>query len=481
MNQRPKNLGLVALTYCLLTAHAAAADPSPPPTAKSRPPVAANLQLPPDLGTRAGGDDWPCFLGPQGDSHSREQGLRTDWTADPPPIVWQLPIETGYAMPSISRGRLFNFSRVGKNARLQCLASETGRPLWNFEYPTTYEDLYGYDNGPRCSPVIDGPRVYIVGPEGMLHCLRAIDGQVLWKVDTAAKFHVVQNFFGVGSTPLIFGDLLIANIGGSPAADQAVPPGQLDHVHGDGTGVVAFDKFTGEVRYALSDELASYASPRLTTIGGRPWCFVLARGGLLGFDPANGQLDFEFPWRAEILESVNASTPVVVDDLVLISETYGPGSALLRVRPGGSKVVWSDADRRRDKRMQAHWNTPVYERGYLYGSSGRHTQNAELRCIELASGEVKWSEPGLSRSSLLLVDGHLVCLTEYGELLLLRATCEKFDVVGRLVLKDAAGDGEQDRLLKYPAWAAPILSHGLMYVRGQHRLVCLEAIPAKGR
>jgi outer membrane protein assembly factor BamB len=435
--------------------------------------------LPPDLGTRQAGDDWPVFLGPQGDSRSRERGLRTDWNAHPPAIVWQMPVDTGYAMPSISRGRLFQFSRVGNVARLQCLTSETGKPLWKFEYPTDYEDLYGYDNGPRCEPLVDGPRVYILGPEGMLHCLRTVDGHVLWKLDTSAKFHVVQNFFGVGSTPVVFDDLLIANIGGSPATDQAVPPGRLDQAHGDGKGVVAFDKFTGEVRYALSDELASYASPRLATISGRPWCFVFARGGLLGFDPANGKLDFHFPWRAPNLESVNASTPVVVDDRVFISETYGPGSALVKVRPGGYDVVWSDADRRRDKRMQAHWNTPVFEAGYLYGSSGRHTQNAELRCIELASGNVKWSEPRLSRSSLLYVDGHLICLTEYGELLLVRATPEKFDVVGQLVLKDAGGKADDDRLLKYPAWAAPILSHGLLYVRGHHRLVCLEAIPAK--
>src|SRR5262249_26317309 len=155
-------------------------------------------------------------------------------------------------------------------------------------------------------------------------------------------------------------------------------PGQLDRVRGNGSGVVAFDKRTGEVKYQFSDELASYSGPKLATIDNRRWCFLLARGGLLGFQPQTGKLDFHFPWRAQTLESVNAANPVVVGDRVLISETYGPGSALLKVRPGGYDTVWSDLDRRRDKSLQAHWNTPVHHEGYVYASSGRHTENAEL-------------------------------------------------------------------------------------------------------
>src|SRR5690606_31589665 len=107
---------------------------------------------------------------------------------------------------------------------------------------------------------------------------------------------------------------------------REAPPGQLDLVKPNGSGVVAFDKHTGKVKYKLADELASYASPVLAKIGGRDWCFVFARGGLLGFDPASGKQDFHYPWRADMLESVNASNPVVVDDLVFISECYDVGS-----------------------------------------------------------------------------------------------------------------------------------------------------------
>jgi outer membrane protein assembly factor BamB len=228
------------------------------------------------------------------------------------------------------------------------------------------------------------------------------------------------------------------------------------------------------VVYRITDELASYAALKLATIQGRRWCFAFARGGLIGFEPGTGRVDFHYPWRAKLLESVNASCPVVVDDQVFISETYGPGSSLLRVRPGGHEVLWRDDPQRREKRMQTHWMTPVYHEGYLYGSSGRHTYNADLRCINWKTGEVQWREPGLSRTSLLYVDGHFVCLGEFGHLKLFRANPRKYEPVSEVLLSDDRGEP----LLTYPCWAAPILVDGLLYVRGQDRLVCLQLIPA---
>ena len=108
--------------------------------------------------------------------------------------------------------------------------------------------------------------------------------------------------------------------------------GRVDLAEGNGTGIVAFDKLTGKVKYKITDELASYASLKLATIDMRRWCFAFCRGGLVGFEPATGKVDFEYPWRARILESVNASMPVVVGREVFISETYGPGSTLLHAR-----------------------------------------------------------------------------------------------------------------------------------------------------
>ena len=422
------------------------------------------------------GVDWPHFLGPTRNSKSTETGILTEWPPEGLRVVWQRELGTGYGIGSISQRRYFQLGRYGNQTRLTCLDSKTGDLLWKFEYPTEYEDLLGYNNGPRTSPVVDDDRVYIFGAEGMLYCLSVTDGTQLWHVDTTKQFGVVQNFFGVGSTPVIENDLLIVNVGGSPPESHVLGRFELDRVDGNGSGVVAFDKHTGQVRYQITDELASYAAPQLATIENRRWCFMFARGGLFGFHPETGKIDFHFPWRAVIRDSVNASTPVVQGNEVLISETYGPGATLLSVKPGGYEIVWTDADQKskRKKSMMTHWNTPVYHDGYLYGSSGRHEGTAELRCIEWKTGKVQWSIPDLTRSSLLFVEGHFVCLTETGTLLLFRANPENFEPIASVVLRDEKS-GEQ--LLKPPAWAAPILSHGLLYVRGDDRLVCLELIP----
>ncbi|HZV05439.1 MAG TPA: PQQ-binding-like beta-propeller repeat protein [Gemmataceae bacterium] len=433
--------------------------------------------LPKDLRTRKSGSDWPTFLGPTGDSISTEKGILTTWPKAGPRIVWQRSVGEGYCMPAISRGRLFLFDRAGDRARLRCCKSENGEPLWTFDYPTDYQDLYGYSGGPRCSPVVDGDRVYIYGVEGMLHCIRVEDGKLIWRVDTLADFDVRQNFFGVGSTPVIEGNLLIAQVGGSANDDRARTA--RDRPKGNDSGIVAFDKYTGKVRYHVTDETASYASPVLATIDGRRWCFVFARGGLVGLEPATGKVEFHYPWRAPILESVNAGNPVVVGNRVFISETYGPGSALLEVKPGDCKEIWTDKDKGiREKSMRCHWNTPIHVGGYVYGCSGRHTEEAELRCVELATRKVMWRKRGLTRTSLLLVDNHFICLGEDGILRLLKANPDKYEELSSVELREPRADGNPgEPLLAEPCWAAPILSHGLLYVRGRDRLVCLELIP----
>ncbi len=439
-------------------------------------PVFADL---PNLGTRKQGSDWPVFLGPNGDSSSSEKGIINPWPVTGPKIVWQKEVGEGYGMPTISKGRLFQFDRHGNKARLTCMNAETGEEICRFEYPTDYRDLYNYSGGARCSPVIEDDRVTIFGVEGMLHCLQIVrtgkkeSFKVLWKLDTQKKYGVIQNFFGVGSTPVIEGELLIVQIGGSPPKSDEV---SFLKLKGNGTGVVAFDKKTGKEKWRASNELASYSSPVMATVNGRRTCFVFARGGLLALDPKTGKLDFRFPWRAGSLESVNASNPVVLKNRVFISETYGPGSAYLEVqKKGDPKVVWADKKNVRKKSMQCHWMTPIYHDGYLYGCSGRHDSNAELRCIELASGKVMWSKPGLARTSLLKIDGHLISLGEYGDVRLLKINPKQFQMVSGFLPRDEKGKF----LLRYPCWAAPIVSHGLMYLRGKDRLVCVELIPKK--
>ena len=431
-----------------------------------------------DLGTYGAGSDWPRFLGPTLDGKSAETEVVLEWPPDGPPLRWHVEVGEGYSMPSVARGRLFLFDRMGDTARLRCLDAETGAELWRSGYPTDYEDLYGFSDGPKTTPVVDGARVYTFGVEGKLRCHRVVDGRLLWEVDTAKRFGVIQSFFGVGSTPVVEGDLLIAMVGGSPGDSPRLQSG---NVRGNGTGLVAFDKRGGEVRWTASDELASYSSPVIATAGGRRWGFSFARGGLLGFDPASGKVRFHFPWRATRAESVNASNPVIVGDLVFLSESYQPGSVLLRVGDGEPVVVWKDPPR--PKSLKLHWKTPIHHDGYLYASSGSGSGDAELRAVELSSGKVMWKEPGLGRSTILFVREHLIVLTEFGRLLVVKATPERYtpvadvDIRGRLPSPAGAQTTDAVPLLRHPAWNPPILARGLLYARGKDRLVCLDLRP----
>ena len=184
-----------------------------------------------------------------------------------------------------------------------------------------------------------------------------------------------------------------------------------------------------------------------------------------------------------MLESVNASMPVVNGNDILVSECYRIGSSLLTIKGNGYEVTWKDDRRKREKALRAHWNTPIYLDGYLYGCSGRNKPDADLRCIEWKTGKVKWVKvfPGFlrERSSLLYVDGHFIYQGELGVLRLIKATPEKYEVVSEVVLRDPDEKEQPRALLREPCWAAPILSHGLLYVRGDERLACLELIPAR--
>ena len=415
--------------------------------------------------------DWNDFLGPERNGKSHEKIDVAAWGKTGPPVVWQKRIGTSYGAPTVSNGRLFIFARHGNMARLTCLDSTTGNEHWRFEYRTDYVDMYGYNNGPRCCPVVDDDRVYIFGAEGMLHCVRVSDGKGLWEVDTMAKFHVVQNFFGIASAPTVEGELLIVQVGGSPPGG----PKDIWSANGrpdpNGSGIVAFNKHTGEVVYQIADELASYASPVFTTINERRWGFAFLRGGLVGFEPASGTIDFHYPWRHPKIESVNASSPVVADDFVFISESYGIGSSVLKVHPGGYEVVWKDRASRRNKSMALHWNTAIHHEGYLYACSGQHPNGAELRCVELKTGKVAWSQRVDERASLLWVDDHFIYLGEYGRLMLLKCTPKKLEIISQV---PALKDKEGRQLVKYPAWAAPVLADGYLYIRGKDRLVCFD-------
>jgi len=387
------------------------------------------------------GEDWPCFLGPRGDGTSAEVGLAHRWPARGPRRIWGREVGRAYAAPVVARGRLVLFHRVDDREVLDCLDAVTGAALWSHGYPTAYEDRYGYNHGPRASPVIAGERVFAFGAEGMLTCLELDNGRRVWQRAVNREYRVQPGFFGAGSAPVVDAGRLLVNVGG-PA----------------GAGVVAFDVRDGRTLWTASDDGASYSTPVVRTVGGRRLAILFTQAGLLVLDPATGSEVYRFPFRSRAYESVNAATPVVAGDRVFLSAAYNTGAVLLRLAPGGLETVW-----RSREAMQSHWATSIEHDGFLYGVDGRHEHEANFRCIELETGRVRWSaERGLGRATFVMADGHFLALGERGDLALVEVNPDRYVERARA------------RVLSYPSWTPPVVARGRLYLRDENRLVCLD-------
>lgn len=418
------------------------------------------------------------MLGPNANSHSNETGILTDWSHGKLAIRWNRPTGVGYGNAVVSKGRLFQFDRFEDNERLTCFNAETGVELWHWEAPVQYEDMYGYNRGPRSSPVVDNDRVYVYGVAGNLACVDVVHGNELWKTNLSEKFGVIQNFFGVGSSPCVFEDKVLVMVGGSPESSKRVPAGRLNFVEPNGSAIVALNKQTGAEVYRVGNYLASYSAPIIAMMHGEPWCVTLVREGLLIFDPRDGTKETFFPWRASSLESVNAAWPIVEGNRIFISETYEIGAAFLEFNGKELQPRWVDQKQQRSQAMRAHWATPILHKGFLFGCSGRNEPDADLRCVRLDDATVTWTHRNRDRTTGLLVDGHIVVLGEHGLLQLIRANTEKYDPVTELDLGELTSpDGTP--WIESPSWAPPVLSHGLLYLRGKLHLICLELIPEK--
>src|SRR5436190_7513423 len=171
------------------------------------------LAIRPVLAVDNSGEDWPRFLGPLGTGASGETGLLESWPTNGPPLVWEKSIGTGYSAPSVRGDKLVIHHRRGEEEIVECVGAAAGSARWHYVYPSHFIDPYGYNNGPRCTPLLTSNRCYTFGAEGKLLCLNR-SGKLVWQRDTAAEWNIPQAFFGVGSTPILERNLLIVMVGG---------------------------------------------------------------------------------------------------------------------------------------------------------------------------------------------------------------------------------------------------------------------------
>lgn len=279
-------------------------------------------------------DDWPQFLGPHANGVSDETGLLEKWPTNGLPLVWEKKIGTGYGAPSLRGELLVLHHRVGDDEIVEALESSTGKTIWKYSYPSHFIDPYGYNNGPRSSPLLTAERCYTFGAEGKLVCLELRTGKPVWQRDTAADWTVPPAFFGVGSSPVLVENVRQASL--SPS------DGERARVRGENSllivmvggqpnsGVVALDPATGKtvwesvgeknwqgqpmlgwpgerkVTWQTWEKQASYSTPVVATIHGQRQLLCLMRQGLVSLNPTNGAVNFSFGFARP---STNPSTP----------------------------------------------------------------------------------------------------------------------------------------------------------------------------
>ena len=385
-------------------------------------------------------EDWPQFLGPRRDGSYQGKALSV-WPAEGPRKIWNKQIGSGWSGVVVGEGRVIIFHRKQGMEIIDCNEAASGKPLWTYKYACDFRDQFGKDNGPRGTPAIADGRVYTMGVSGIVVALDLKTGKTLWRVDTRRQFGANLGFFGMACSPLIHNKRLLINIGGK-----------------DNAGIIALNTHSGKSHWNTSTDNTSYSSPIIAQLDGKEQALFFTRAGLESVEAATGKTLYKFPWRPAISASVNAATPLVNGNLVFISTSYNKGAALIAVKDNRTETVWA-----RDDVMSNQYATCVLCEGHLYGFHGRaDIGGCELRCVELKTGKMKWSFPGLRAGTVILAGKELLILTERGELLRAPASPIAFRPTARVQLMGAT-------VRAYPA-----LANGKLYVRNSRELICFK-------
>lgn len=395
------------------------------------------------LVTPADAADWLQYRGNLGNGKTTESVGSETAGAIKLSIDWTVPTPLGFSSFSIAGGRAFTLvSTESDGGELQehCIAVDvaSGNQLWSTglgsgKYEQGGGNAGARDNrggdGPRSTPSTDGKLVFVYDSHMVLTCLNANDGSQVWQHDIVAE-HAGQNIKWLNATsPLMIGEHLFVAGGG---------PGET---------FLAFKKANGELVWKSGDDKMTHATPTAAEINGKQQLVFFMQSGLVGIDRATGkQL-----WNCEFPFSTSTAASAVVDgNKVYCSAGYGVGAGLFEV---GSSTeadeVWFKSNE-----LMNHWSTPVVHNGHLYGIfEFKKYGKAPLQCVELATGEIKWSEYGFGPGNCVLADGKLVVLSDAGEVSIVAADPTKYVQLARI--KAVAGK----------CWSTPAIADGKAYVR----------------
>jgi len=417
------------------------------------------------VGVVARADDWPRWLGPQGDSVWRETGIVDRLPPKGPPIKWRVPVGYGYSGPAVADGRVYvtdyqttdTFEnnpnarpKLDGSERILCLNAGDGKLLWKYEYKCPYQ--ISFPGGPRATPTVQDGKVYTLGAEGNLTCLDAVKGTLVWACELKKEYNAKTPMWGYSGSPLVDGRKVICIVGGKDNA------------------VVALDKDTGkEIWKALSSSEAGYSSPTIIHAGGKRQLIVWHPEAINGLDPETGKPY----WSAEVKPSHKMSimTPrhggayLYVGGIV----TIGLALKLDNNKPGVEEAYRGESK----KGIFPVNSTPVVEGELLYGVS----QQGELMAVRLATGEQLWEslkattgERKVNNATAFLVKNgdRYFLFNDTGHLIIAKLSPKGYEEISRFKLLEPTNSAF-DRTV---VWSHPAFAQRCIFARNDKEIVC---------
>jgi outer membrane protein assembly factor BamB len=412
--------------------------PAPPP-AVATPGVSPEAAAPDPItvdSAKSGAAYWTDFRGPNRDGHYQERPILTAWPSVGLKPMWKQPIGGGYASFVVARGRAFTIEQRGPQEVASAYDVATGRELWTSTWSGAFREMMGGD-GPRATPTWSDGRVYVLGGNGEFRCLDEAAGTVIWRTNILEDAGAENLQWGMSAAPLIVDETVVVLPGGP-----------------NGKSVVAYDRRTGKRAWSALDDRQAYASPMLVTLGGVRQIVVFAATRVMGITPDRGELLWAHPWKTSY--DVNASQPLVIgDNRVFLSSGYGTGATVLELTRAGQGFTVTEVWR--NIRMKNQFTSSVLHEGHIYG-----LDEAILASLDAATGVVNWKGGRYGYGQIMLASGHLIVVTEEGELALVRATPERHVEIARFPVLDGK------------TWNHPVIAGGILLVRNINEMAAFD-------
>jgi outer membrane protein assembly factor BamB len=385
----------------------------------------------------SGGTYWIGFRGPHRDGHYAEQAILTNWPAGGLRSFWRQPVGGGYASFAVAEGMAFTMEQRRDEEVVTAYAVATGRELWAHGYRASFDDTMHMGGvGPRSTPTWHLGRLYALGATGRFMCFEARTGRLLWVHNILEEENAQNLQYGCAASPLIVEDKVIV-VGGQGEKS-----------------LLAYDLETGQPVWKSVSRKPAYSSPMLVELTGQRQILLVTAKHAVGVEPEDGFVLWEFPWTVQY--DNNIAQPVVLSsNRFFLSAGYGTGCVAVELEKNGSEFIARELWRNR--LLKNKLTSSVFYEGHIYG-----LDEDILTCLDAATGRRMWKEGRYGYGQLVLASGHLVILSGFGDLVLVKASPERYEELARFPA------------LEGKTWNHPALADGCLLVRNAAGMMCFQ-------